>query len=214
MKSKEVIRQLQEADPSGEAEVCVNNEDIHFINREAAYWDGCLQVLVRDESKKDCYNIIGVRYVSDGDKISIHTLGVGDVLLDDSDAPIDYSGLNESQAARYRESDEREREENRQMCRKLELDLFLQWADDKVKAGYPPLKAYFLQAAAEEFFDRNISPKDPLPPAEPRKEKDGLAYPSYNDRRRGQWDDTVRIGWDGEGNFKFSGVQEKQSPIS
>jgi hypothetical protein len=34
MKTKEVIRQLQKQDPSGELEVCVNNEDIFFIEEE------------------------------------------------------------------------------------------------------------------------------------------------------------------------------------
>jgi len=31
MKVKELIRRLQEADPSGEIEACVDNIDIHFV---------------------------------------------------------------------------------------------------------------------------------------------------------------------------------------
>ena len=51
MKSKELIRLLQEEDPSGEVEVCVQNFDILGIHTEPAYWDGSLQVLMRDASK-------------------------------------------------------------------------------------------------------------------------------------------------------------------
>ena len=100
MKSKEVIRLILEADPTGEVEVGVGNQDIHFIDRVAAYYDGCMQVLVRDPAKAPYYDVVGVKYVSKGDKISLHTLGVKDVIWEDPDVPIDYGGLSKAAAAR------------------------------------------------------------------------------------------------------------------
>jgi D-aminopeptidase len=81
MKTKELIRQLQEGDPTGDQEVSVGNTDIHFVSVEPAYYDGCQEVLVRDEKEK-CYNIIGARVVSEGDKVVIHTLGIHDAIME------------------------------------------------------------------------------------------------------------------------------------
>ena len=78
MKTKELIRQLQDADPSGEIEVCVGNVDIHFVERLEAYYDGTLQVLTRDETRKG-YKIVGGKYKRTGSKINLHTLSISDV---------------------------------------------------------------------------------------------------------------------------------------
>ena len=94
MKGKELIRQLQEEDPSGELEVCVGNLDIHFVSREPAYYDGCLQVLKRDENNK-FYNIIGAELRSTGDKIQIHELSVRIALLENPDLPVEYDEYSE-----------------------------------------------------------------------------------------------------------------------
>lgn len=112
MKTKELIRQLQEADPSGEEEVSVGNVDIHFVDREPAYYDGCLQVLVRDENNK-FYNITGAKVVSNGNKVVIHTLSITDALWDNAELPIDYSGLTEGQTQRYKEAHDKTRQEVR-----------------------------------------------------------------------------------------------------
>jgi hypothetical protein len=90
MKTKDLIAALQTEDPSGELEVSVGNIDIHFVEKEPAYYDGCLQVLKRDESQKDCYNIIGGEFRSQGDKIVIHALALKSVLWDVPDAEITY----------------------------------------------------------------------------------------------------------------------------
>jgi len=119
MKTKELIRQLQEADPSGEDEVSVGNVDIHFVDREPAYYDGCLQVLVRDEAQNG-YNITGAKLVSQGNKVVIHTLSITDALWDNAELPIDYSGLTEGQAERYKETHEKVRQEVRDCEKELE----------------------------------------------------------------------------------------------
>lgn len=119
MKTKELIRQLQAADPTGEEEVSVGNVDIHFVDREPAYYDGCLQVLVRDENNK-FYNITGAKLVSRGSKVVIHTLSITDALWDNAELPIDYSGLTDAQALRYKESHDKTRQEVRDCEREIE----------------------------------------------------------------------------------------------
>jgi len=83
MKTKELIRRLQEEDPTGEIECCVGNQDIYFITQEPAYYDGPLQVLVHDESKRDKqWSITGAKIVRSGAKIQIHTMSIEDVIFD------------------------------------------------------------------------------------------------------------------------------------
>ena len=78
MKSKELIKQLQEEDPSGEIEV-VCGGDIYFAERLPASCDGRLQVLIRDETKKPFYHVVGMKEVSGGDKILLNILNLEDV---------------------------------------------------------------------------------------------------------------------------------------
>ena len=88
MKTKDVIKMLQEADPSGEIECVVGNVDIYSAHMEPAYWDGSMQLLVRDP---DCefYNVIGAIYTSKGSKVSITTMSISDAMLEDPDLPVE-----------------------------------------------------------------------------------------------------------------------------
>ena len=90
MKTKELIKRLQEVDPTGETEVCVGNEDILFVAREPAYYDGCFQVLDRDPAKEPYYNVIGVEIRANGDKIVIQPHGLNWVLIDHPDMPVKF----------------------------------------------------------------------------------------------------------------------------
>jgi hypothetical protein len=100
MKTKDLIAALQDADPTGEVEVCVGNQDIYFVEQLPAYYDGRLQTLIVDNSPNPRIN--GVKVHSSGNKVQIHIMGVEDVLLDDPDATIDLSDLNpESQTFKY-----------------------------------------------------------------------------------------------------------------
>jgi hypothetical protein len=87
MKTKELIRLLQEEDPSGEMDCVIDNQDILYVCGEISYWDGCKQILIRDETK-DCYNVIGAEYRSDGWKLSIVSYGIYDALCVDPDLPV------------------------------------------------------------------------------------------------------------------------------
>jgi len=87
MKTKELIKRLQEEDPSGELECCVGNEDIYFIEKLPAFYDGPLQILHR--SNKPGYNIIGATIAFNGYKIQLQTLSVKDVIFNAVDG--DYN---------------------------------------------------------------------------------------------------------------------------
>lgn len=91
MKSKDVIAMLQSLDPTGECDVSVGNVDILSIEIEPAYWDGCLQRLVRDPTSQH-YNVIGGEYTSNGDKIVIGIHSIRDAIMTNSDLPVTFAG--------------------------------------------------------------------------------------------------------------------------
>lgn len=92
MKTKELIRQLQEADPSGELDCCIGTtSDIYFVERLPAYYDGTQEILIRDPKIKDRYNIVGGIFTGDGVKICIQSYSIEDALWDaDGNFPIKY----------------------------------------------------------------------------------------------------------------------------
>lgn len=94
MKTKKLIELLNEADPSGEEEVCVENIDIHFVAKEPAYYDGCQQILIRDASLEPYYNIIGAKINGTGSKIQIHTLDIESAIYNDPDLSVDLEGAS------------------------------------------------------------------------------------------------------------------------
>lgn len=100
MKTHELIRRLQEADPSGDLEVAVGNADILFVSREPAYYDGDLQVLVRDPAQAPFYNVVGAKVVRSGDKVQVHALSIADALMNDPDLPVEYIGEGPAQHSR------------------------------------------------------------------------------------------------------------------
>ncbi len=90
MKTKDLIRELQELDPTGEVEVTSGNSDIHSLERLPSYYDGCAKILIKDESKKPYHDIIGVRICSEGDKIRLNSPGIDSIFLDTPEAIIEY----------------------------------------------------------------------------------------------------------------------------
>lgn len=90
MKAKELIRRLQQFDP--EVEVCVDNKDIYFLEPKPAYWDGKLQLLLHDPSKRG-WSIVGAKVVEKGEKLNIVALSIEDVIWDVPDLPVDLSEL-------------------------------------------------------------------------------------------------------------------------
>ena len=116
MKTKDLIAQLQAADPTGELECCIGNSDVWYVYREIAYWDGCLQVLKRNPDTK-YYNVIGGEYRSNGEKVVIRELSLFDAILNDSEVPITYE--TDYCKRKY----EKLIEEERELIRKIDKDI-------------------------------------------------------------------------------------------
>lgn len=111
MKTRDLIRRLQDADPTGEAEVCVDNEDICWVHPMEAYWDGRLQVLERDGNR-----VVGAKVTSMGTKVKIVHLSIEEAIYDNPELPVDLSELGISRSVEEWTADiAKWREESRKM---------------------------------------------------------------------------------------------------
>ncbi len=164
MKTKELIKRLQEEDPSGEIEVCVGNVDIHFVERMPAYYDGSLQVLIRDYNTK-YYNIIGGKYVREGQKVKIHIMSITDAISNACSVGksfnVDYSQLSEERAKNTQKAHADLIEWHRKMDIEHEKEYFCRWA--KQEATKLTEDTEDVDDIAFTFFEKNVSPADPLP---------------------------------------------------
>jgi hypothetical protein len=201
MKSKELIRQLQEYDPTGETEVCIHNADIHYISVEPAYWDGRLQVLVRDKSKEPYFSIVGAKYVTKGDKICLNPMSIQDLIGCEQDGvkmDIDYSALGEPRATELKQAHEKTREIHRDIDLRCEMNMFHRWVMTKATAVNPDATADEVKDYSDGAFKRlGLSPNDPLIELPTKTDKHGTWHASVNDRRFAQWDNTIDVSWTG-----------------
>ena len=191
MKTKELIKLLQEQDPSGELECCVGNVDIFGVYIEPAYWDGALQVLVRDESKKPYYNVVGAKYITEGNKITISTHSIMDALSENDNLPVEYVGINEK-TNHYKESVEQNRIKFREIHNDCELYLFKEYLRKK----FPELPEELIEKSATSYYNDNMSYKDPMPEDIKKmstKENGMTVIPSWFERRCLQWDRELEI---------------------
>ena len=93
MKTKELIRMLQVADPSGELECCIDNKDIVSIYRERANRQGPLEVLITDSKVPywNCHSIVGAKIIFGGEKICINAHSIEQAIMDDPTLDVDLS---------------------------------------------------------------------------------------------------------------------------
>ena len=97
MTTGELIAELLRADPEGNTPVCVANSDVYF----PAYYDGRLQQLIHDDSKRGKeWGIIGAKVISKGHKVDIVAISIGDILVDMPDLPVE--GANPEDLERRR----------------------------------------------------------------------------------------------------------------
>jgi hypothetical protein len=115
MKTRELIKQLQEADPTGEIEVCVGNRAIWSVWNNEAYWDGHLHILERKDPT-DVWKPTGYRITNKGRKVQITVLDLPDIFLDYPDLPVEV----ESGAQYIKDYVEKERAEIRQILKDTE----------------------------------------------------------------------------------------------
>jgi hypothetical protein len=121
VKTRELIRQLQNEDPEGDAEVVVGGTDIYFASREPMYYDGTPTLLVHDPEKVGkCFSVIGLRIPYGGHKVRLHVLEAEDLFIDHLDAPVVYDNPTEEGRARHRHRIEEIRAEMR--CIRADID--------------------------------------------------------------------------------------------
>jgi hypothetical protein len=199
VKTKDLIKELQEADPTGELEVCVNNVDIFTVTPEPAYWDGKLQVLKRDPALKPYYDVVGAKYVTSGCKINIDPMSITDLLWSEPEAEIDYSDIPEHSRARYEESDNKTRQAARNVERKVAMDAFYRWVKKQTEEIRPGGED--CRHSADYFFEKHLTPYDPIAEIPPKQEVMGgqtyTVYPSVCDRQEKMWGDTLQVYWEG-----------------
>lgn len=184
MKSKELIKMLQEVDPSGEIECCVGNINVVGVEVLPAYYDGTLQVVKLDEFG----NPVSAKYVRNGQKIVLKIMDIYNCILDsinhdcsETSFHVDYSELSENVAAETKASHEDARQWSKDTVIGAEVELFINWA--KSKLNNLVLDADFdindFSEHALGFATKNISPADPI------NCRVGM---SYRDERFAQWD--------------------------
>jgi hypothetical protein len=199
MKSKKLIELLQSLDPTGEVEVSVNNADILYVESLPAYYDGSLQVLIRDESKKPYYDIVGAKYVRTGGKIVIHPMSITDLLWDDPDASVDYSQLSGWSLEKCTETNEKTRQASLDVEIKVDMDAFFKWVKKKTSNIYVGNGVADCLHEANRFYTNHLNPKDPVKDLPATIDKDGNKWcASWSEQREAMWDDTIDIKWEGE----------------
>ena len=97
MKTRELIRLLEEADPSGELECCIQNCDINFVDVAPAYYDGPLELLHRSGSDEKA---VAASLTTTGQKVRIHALSIEDIIYDQPEFEIKIEVHDESLRAR------------------------------------------------------------------------------------------------------------------
>ena len=103
MTTAELIKLLQQADPDGTTPVCIDNADIYFVDRMPAFWDGRLEQLVHDETKRGkAWSIVGARVIRSGEKIKIKSLSIQEVFIDHPDLPVECSDSDRGQVEAWR----------------------------------------------------------------------------------------------------------------
>ena len=218
MKSKELIRLLQEADPTGEVEVGVGNIDIFSVEPMPAYYDGRFQKLIRDEKLAPYFDVVGAKYCSHGSKIKLIPMSVTDVLWDNPDAEIDYSDLGSPDSEyvkQMKQTDDITREASRNVELSVEIRAFQEWVAAKAALIRPGEES---KGTAEYFYRKYLSPKDPVKDLPPKKQKMGgfmgigakeyEVWPSWSERRAAMWDDTIEVSWGGGWKISKKGTTD------
>jgi hypothetical protein len=195
MKTKQLIKELQEVDPSGELECCIDNVDIIDVVIEPAYYDGCLQVLIRDETNP-YYDVIGAKIVGEGKKVVISPLSIRSAIMNDHNIPIYYEGVSKVKQEDYEEFYAKERQKSIDLSNDVERGFFI----DYLKKKYPDFSALICDVATA-FYAANMNYNDPMPEdilhskvkQDIGKSKVVDVIPSWKERREKQWDREIRL---------------------
>ena len=80
MKTKELIKQLQELDPEGDTDVIIDGAPVWTVEDLPAYYDGLKPELIQLGHRY--FDVIGYRYTGKGRKISLRSCCLSDALVE------------------------------------------------------------------------------------------------------------------------------------
>ena len=196
MKTKELIKFLQEADPIGETEVSVGNVDISFVEELPAYYDGPQQVLTRDAEGY----LIGGKYNRSGRKVQIHTAPLSELVWDRREFTVDYSDLDKDRQISYKENHDKIREDADKFTHQTELEYFTEHIKKRAVQIMED-DTGSLDEIIKDFFIKHINPYAKFPDDIP------WVGESYITRRNKQWEREVDVVYS-ENGFEIKKKEE------
>lgn len=185
MKSKELVRRILEADPSGEIECCIGNADIEGPSVEPAYWDGPLQVFKFNEKGYP----VSAKRVRSGEKMVLSPLYISNFIGEYDGFTVEYQ--SDEDRARYEYSDKESARFHNQIEADVDKGSFVDFVFRKIQSVKPVPMGWVqvIKMAAEKFYDENsLSPENPLITM-----REGR---SYADCRDEYLDEHVTAEWD------------------
>ena len=197
MKTKELISRLQNADPTGEIQCCIDNADIWSIEVEPAYYDGSLHVIDFDEDRRP----IKGRRIRSGEKVVLSPIRIQDCF--EYNFEVEY--LTEEDRKRNEAFDIEERRHDKQIHMDVERDHFVEWVFMKIQniRKVPLGWVDRMKAAAVKFFEENcMGPDTPFVKVPMGR--------SYNDCREEYYEDTIFVDWDNYSRIIIK-MKEKQT---
>lgn len=155
VKTKELIRQLREADPSGELQCNVNGIDILYVVPKEGYWDGPHEILHLDEDGS-C-RVAYAETSTKGTKVDLRTWSIEDEIYANPDVPIvcSYDYVDTKREKDFFEWAKRTREAAKALTLQVRKEFFLKYVDKQAP--------YVTQDVASAFFDAHYSKEPRLP---------------------------------------------------
>ena len=188
MKTKELIRQLQECDPTGEVEVICDGGDIYTVIPLPAYYDGSLKTLIRDDNLKPYYDVIGMRETREGRKIVLQGMDLQDVCWDiDNPEKLIIEGSDE-----FKESAKTHIKECQDCVLKINMDHFRQYILKRASkdTSFGLVSSSFFTSVEDDVNKFFLGNKDKLVNDDILRASKGL---SNNDCQELYWNDHVTI---------------------
>jgi hypothetical protein len=201
MKSKDLIKLIQQKDPTGEMECCIGNADIYLVYSDPSYWDGCLEVLERDKNNP-YYNVTGAKFTSKGVKLVLQPLSIRDAVFNDENLPVQFDDYTKN---KYEKIVEEWRKESREVNNSSEKSIFMSYIEKRY-FNQENFDEELLKEAASKFYDESMSYLDEMPKdilTKKIQDEGYIATPSWAERRREQWEREISLDvQDGKPFFK------------
>lgn len=117
----ELVKMLQEADPSGELPVFDWYGQPYCIEVTEFYWDGMQVMILHDEELLGkCYSVKAAKFLGEGKKAVIRSLNLSDVIGNNPDIEVDTSGYDHYVNKDHKRKIEEAVQEYRQYIRNLD----------------------------------------------------------------------------------------------